>query len=164
MTSEAALMFQGAFRRPSEEAATMTAVTLQDEAFDFSSKPKEGNPVEQQSLAYALVVLEPQTRSNLRRSLSESKGIPRVASSDVLSFVVTEDQSWDPRAAENTTSMCRLLWHYTESEAKPLRGVFSPNYNRKVLFSQEIEIQTAKLPRWKPHITLERRALEREDA
>ena len=43
------------------------------------------------------------------------------------------------------------------------RGVFSPLYHPKVLFSQQIEVRTADLPRWKPRITIDRRTLMRGD-
>lgn len=55
------------------------------------------------------------------------------------------------------------LWQHPEPDSSVWRGVFSPLYHPKVLFSQQIEIRTADLPRWKPHITLDRRTLTRGD-
>jgi hypothetical protein len=52
---------------------------------------------------------------------------------------------------------------YPEPEPTTWRGVFAPTHSREVLFSQQIEIRTADLPRWKPHITIDRRTLERDD-
>ncbi len=43
------------------------------------------------------------------------------------------------------------------------RGIFFPFYHPKVLFSEQIEVRTADLPRWKPRITIDRRTLTRED-
>ena len=40
------------------------------------------------------------------------------------------------------------------------RGIFSPVYDQKVLFSQEVTVRTADLPRWQPHVTIDRRTLE----
>ncbi len=52
---------------------------------------------------------------------------------------------------------------YPEPEPTTWRGVFAPTHSREVLFSQQVEIRTADLPRWKPHITIGRRTLERDD-
>lgn len=50
-----------------------------------------------------------------------------------------------------------------EPEPSMWRGVFSPPHQKKVLFSQEVNIRTAELPRRKPHIAINLRRLERED-
>ncbi len=50
-----------------------------------------------------------------------------------------------------------------EAEPEVWRGIFSPTYHRKILFSEIVELQTAKLPRLKPRITLDRRMLSREE-
>lgn len=55
------------------------------------------------------------------------------------------------------------LWQHPEPDSSVWRGVFSPLYHPKVLFSQQIEVRTAYLPRWKPRITLDRRTLTRGD-
>jgi len=54
-------------------------------------------------------------------------------------------------------------WDYPEADSSVWRGIFSPSYPRKVLFSQQVEIRTANLPRWKPYITIDRRTLERAE-
>lgn len=54
-------------------------------------------------------------------------------------------------------------WDYHEADSSVWRGIFSPTYPRKELFSQHLEIQTANLPRWKPYITTDRRTLERAE-
>lgn len=41
----------------------------------------------------------------------------------------------------------------SEPEPSVWRGVFSPNYHRKVIFSKKIKIKMADLPRWKPYIS-----------
>jgi len=55
------------------------------------------------------------------------------------------------------------LWQHSEPDASVWRGVFSPLYHPKVLFSEQIEVRTADLPRWKPRITIDRRTLTRGD-
>lgn len=42
------------------------------------------------------------------------------------------------------------------------RGVFCPNYNRRILFTKEIILKTAELPRWQPKIIIGRLTLTRE--
>ncbi len=55
------------------------------------------------------------------------------------------------------------LWQRPEPDSSAWRGVFSPLYHPKVLFSEQIEVRTADLPRWKPCITIDRRMLKRGD-
>jgi len=55
------------------------------------------------------------------------------------------------------------LWQHPEPDSSVWRGVFSPLYHPKVLFSEQIEVRTADLPRWKPRITIDRRTLMRGD-
>ena len=50
-----------------------------------------------------------------------------------------------------------------EAEPETWRGVFSPTYKWKALFSQQVKIRTTELPRLKPHIIIDRRTLEGED-
>ena len=49
-----------------------------------------------------------------------------------------------------------------EPEPHVWRGTFGPAYDRKVLFSQEVVVKTADLPRWQPLVTIDRRTLERQ--
>src|SRR5712691_3532575 len=55
------------------------------------------------------------------------------------------------------------LWQHPEPDSSVWRGVFSPLYHPKVLFSEQIEVRTADLPRWKPRITIDGRTLMRGD-
>jgi hypothetical protein len=69
---------------------------------------------------------------------------------------------------ENPPEMiARILWVDREMQPEPeatiWRGVFAPSYQHRVLFSESVEIQTAKLPRWKPRVTIDRRTLERAE-
>ncbi len=43
------------------------------------------------------------------------------------------------------------------------RGVFSPNYDRKVHSKKELSIDSTEIPRWKPHIFIDIRRLELDD-
>jgi len=55
------------------------------------------------------------------------------------------------------------LWQHPEPDSSVWRGVFSPLYHPKVLFSEQLEVRTADLPRWKPRIIIDRRTLTRGD-
>jgi hypothetical protein len=61
----------------------------------------------------------------------------------------------------------RILWSSQEEQLEPdanvWRGVFAPSYHRKVMFSEPMELQTSKLPRWKPRVIIDRRMLERAE-
>jgi hypothetical protein len=51
----------------------------------------------------------------------------------------------------------------TEPDPQVWRGIFSPVYKWKVLFSQQVKIRSSELPHLKPHITIDRRVLEEDD-
>ncbi len=42
----------------------------------------------------------------------------------------------------------------------PLRGTLALPLSSKVLFSQEVEVEIEKLPRWQPRVIIDRRSLE----
>ncbi len=67
-------------------------------------------------------------------------------------------------SANVAVATASLVWTdlFEESEPRPdvWRGIFSPIYDQKVLFSQELIVRTVDLPRWQPHVTIDRRTLE----
>jgi hypothetical protein len=69
----------------------------------------------------------------------------------------------DPAESVESHVTYSIEQEYPEPEPTTWRGVFAPTHSREVLFSQQVEIRTADLPRWKPHITIDRRMLERDD-
>lgn len=48
-----------------------------------------------------------------------------------------------------------------EFEALPWRGTLCLAHAEKILFSQKVEFRTSELPRWKPHLIIDRRRPER---
>jgi hypothetical protein len=50
------------------------------------------------------------------------------------------------------------------SESIRFRGAVSCHFDRVLLFSQEVNLTTASLPRWRPKVVLSRRDLEGDDA
>lgn len=56
-----------------------------------------------------------------------------------------------------------MRWPDPDEESAVWRGVFSPTYRRKVLLEKRVKIQTAKLPRLQPQITLDLQRLSREE-
>jgi hypothetical protein len=44
---------------------------------------------------------------------------------------------------------------------RPWRGVFSPEYDREVLFTMDVDLTT--LPRWEPHIYIDPRRIADDD-
>lgn len=56
-----------------------------------------------------------------------------------------------------------LLKENDEEDMISHRGVFHIPHPEKVLFSEQIEIKIAELPRLQPHITIDRRMIEDED-
>ena len=52
---------------------------------------------------------------------------------------------------------------FSEHEAMVWRGVFSPPRKKKVIFSVRVELETGKLPRWKPRISVDLERLVRRE-
>ncbi|MGC9528319.1 MAG: hypothetical protein ACP5D7_22520 [Limnospira sp.] len=50
-----------------------------------------------------------------------------------------------------------------DDEPEDYRGILAVKHQRKLIFSEEIEIQVKNLPRRKPRITIDRRMVEIED-
>jgi hypothetical protein len=72
-----------------------------------------------------------------------------------------------PKEYEELTSFFDLMSHiaiegYLDPDQKVWRGFFSPPYNRKLLFSEIIEIKIDNFPRLKPRVFIDRRTIERE--
>jgi hypothetical protein len=55
------------------------------------------------------------------------------------------------------------LWQHPEPDPRVWRGVFSPSYHPTVLFSQELTVRTADLPRRKPRVVIDRRTFARDE-
>ncbi|MBI1928637.1 hypothetical protein HYR99_30890 [Candidatus Poribacteria bacterium] len=55
--------------------------------------------------------------------------------------------------------------HQESEEPDPIvwRGIFAPTHRRKILFSQRLKICTNQLPKWKPHLTIDRHTLARAE-
>jgi hypothetical protein len=51
----------------------------------------------------------------------------------------------------------------SESEVLSQRGTFVLAHTQEMLFSREVELRTAELPRWKPHLAIDRRTLDRNN-
>src|SRR5262249_11319229 len=43
-----------------------------------------------------------------------------------------------------------------DADERPWRGVFAPERQQTTLFSEEVEVRTADLPRWEPQVHLKR--------
>jgi len=55
------------------------------------------------------------------------------------------------------------IWGQIEYQQVIQRGVYSPKYRRKILFSKAITFKTGDLPRWKPTAIIGKRNFEVED-
>jgi hypothetical protein len=84
-------------------------------------------------------------------------------------FVVFEsaDDQWFTNACENIASLGGLwpeLMEQFETIVSEFRGVYSPNYERKVIFSETITFKTSELPRWKPNSIIGKQNIEEDYA
>ena len=50
-----------------------------------------------------------------------------------------------------------------DDEVERLRGVVALSHHRDILFSDEVELDTATLPHWRPHINVDERRLTDDD-
>jgi quinol monooxygenase YgiN len=77
--------------------------------------------------------------------------------------VLTEETT---RAAASATStlISALREFYENNTERPDRGTYAPRHTHRVLFTQEIELKTADLPRREPRAYVTRRTLEGNDA
>ena len=50
-----------------------------------------------------------------------------------------------------------------EEDAERLRGVVALSHERATLFTDEVELDAEKLPRWQPHIRVDERRLIDDD-
>lgn len=99
------------------------------------------------------------------RGPRESRGAmaPARANSYVILLEATEEQLGHPGEVVASMSPWPSLWQHDEPDPRIWRGVFSPSYARQILFLQDVDIQVSGLPRWKPHVAIDLRRLERED-
>jgi hypothetical protein len=69
-------------------------------------------------------------------------------------------------AGENvaSTELWSITWEQAEVQEAFWRGVYSPSYKRKILFSKTLTFKTSELPRWKPMAIIGRRNFEDDDA
>jgi len=56
------------------------------------------------------------------------------------------------------------IWGQIEYQEVNLRGVYSPKYERNILFSKTLSFKTSELPRWKPTTIIGKRNFEVDDA
>jgi len=73
---------------------------------------------------------------------------------DAIVFEGSDDR-WFTNASENIASLGGLwpeLVEQVETAVSEFRGVYSPKYERKVIFSETITFKTSDLPRWKPNL------------
>lgn len=56
------------------------------------------------------------------------------------------------------------IWGQIEHQEVNQRGIYSPKYERNVLFSKTLTFKTSELPRWKPTAIIGKRNFEVDDA
>jgi hypothetical protein len=78
-------------------------------------------------------------------------------------YVALEELLGFPGEMAATTSFLPELWVQEEQEPIGLRGTFFHTPQRKVLFSQVVELKIADLPRWKPKVMIGKPTFEGED-
>lgn len=92
-----------------------------------------------------------------------------VCSSGPQGYCPTASYEFDDEQIELVEKLLTSVSPWSTLANKPIktiktfRGVFSPNYDRVVLSRKELSVDSAEIPRWKPHMFINRRRLESED-
>lgn len=80
------------------------------------------------------------------------------------------DDFGDPAATETpATDLGQIFVPWSDAlsfsahEAEPPRGTVTVSYQREVIFSQQVEVEIERLPRWQPSVAIDRRLLEASD-
>jgi hypothetical protein len=149
------------FTEEDENWTTTTTTAIQEESINLESETRKPKPiiVVRSSTSNPKDIVE----KRYWRTLGESVLAPFSTVKHLLFFEATEDQLGLPGDAVASLSTWPTMWYHPEPESRLWRGIFSPPYHRRILFSQEVEIRMTDLPRWRPHITIDRRTLEREE-
>ena len=82
-------------------------------------------------------------------------------------FFESPYNQWITNASEQIASMGELwseLVDQLESDLSQFRGVYSPNYEQKLIFSETITFKTSELPRWKPNSIIGKQNIEEDYA
>ena len=96
----------------------------------------------------------PQTQFN---ALRQAKDIHFVeAPEDRFSFTACE--------AVATMGFLSDFWEQAEVQEAFWRGIYSPKYKRKIIFSKTLTFKTSDLSRWKPKAIIGKRYFEDDDA
>ena len=108
-------------------------------------------------------VVQPQSTKYYWRVSNQPGAFPRIPTGYALRVEASEEklEQLEDVTISGLSSLSPLPT--ADDEPRDYRGVFPVTHKPKILFSKEIEIKTAELPRWKPRITIDRRMLEDED-
>jgi hypothetical protein len=78
-----------------------------------------------------------------------------IVASNEIDAVVTKGEVGLPGDVVVWLASRTAPWQDSETETEEIPDIFAPSYQRKVLFSKQVEIQPGTLRRWKPHITID---------
>jgi hypothetical protein len=130
----------------------------------YSSETDESVQLPQRRGIYPLIPASATAGTGITGGLLDfpSLSMTHLGSGQSCGFYTTRQEKTE-NTAEITT---RIFWQSREQlepDSTVGRGTFTLPYHRKVLFSESVEIQTFKLPRWKPRVTIDRRVRERAE-
>ncbi|QLE47940.1 hypothetical protein FD724_07295 [Nostoc sp. C057] len=161
-----------------ENGATTTTQSYRRSAIN-SQKPRQINQARHSNTA-DLIVTEESPRGIILQHVLPSRPTKRYwrvleqpglaskqANNYVLRFAASEEQFRQNDTGVTTSSIAITSLDNDEDLEDELRlhrdDSFSVAHKPEVLFSKQVELRTSDLPRWKPHITIDRRMIEAED-
>ena len=68
-------------------------------------------------------------------------------------------EEWEKIPSDLSKNLDSYLYGVPKNDFQDTRGVLAVKHEPKVIFSESVKIETSKLPRWKPHITIDRRII-----
>ena len=92
------------------------------------------------------------------------RGLPYASGNQPLIYEALQEYLGFPGEAVATTSPWPAFWRHVEPQVTKWQDVFYYAHTRNVLFSQDVTLKTADLPRWKPKFIMDMQPLETEDA
>ena len=66
-------------------------------------------------------------------------------------------EEWEKIPSNLSKNLDSYLYEMPKNDSEDSRGVLVVKHEPKVIFSQQVEIEISKLPRWKPHIIIDNR-------
>jgi hypothetical protein len=156
----------------SVDSSTITKTQIDVGDFEDSYDQYNYIPVQTQDVAVLVSCESGAEKSDLERKCQIKKYLWRPkhlidfihnAGSNIFVLESSEDYLGFSGEAVATMFKWSDIWGQIEHHELKQRGIYSPKYERNVLFSKTVTLKTSELPRWKPTAIIGKRNFEVDD-